>query len=425
MYFYLVLFIGIFNFQFCSADKFKVLEKDQDALQARVDLIQQATQTIDLAYFIWSNDDTAMQMLTLLRDAAKRGVKVRILVDSMCNKISPMMQIYLMSFGIVVKEYNPFSLFDINTWVHRMHNKLFIIDGKSLIMGGRNIEDSYFGLAKNNFLDRDAFLEGTAVNEAILFYNKLWKAPQVMLHLRPILLSAFKNPETLLNQAKESLNHHSFLKLDTGTSWTKRSSEVPTTNFVSDLPVTVKTKEPVYDRILQLASKANESVVIENPYLVITDQMMADFKAIIDKGVKIRILTNSLRSTDGIPAQAGYIGRKKELVQMGIELWELYTPTLAAHLKSAVIDGKTAIIGSYNLDKLSANQNLEDIVYIEDENIAHEILLYADEHLKKARRIGPDGKPEGSRYFFPDTSCGKILATHFFRYFLPFLKFAT
>src|SRR5437773_8954473 len=140
-----------------GADTFRILDDPKEAMQARVDLIQQAHTSIDVVYFIARNDRITLTALALLREAHRRGVSdVRIIIDANFFHVPRAVVAHLLDEGIEIRVYHPISLRHI-TWLwHRLHEKEIIADGKRYITGGRNLDEAYFGLAKGmNYIDRD------------------------------------------------------------------------------------------------------------------------------------------------------------------------------------------------------------------------------------------------------------------------------
>src|SRR6185503_18767245 len=151
----------------------------------------------------------------------------------------------------------------------------------------------------------------------------------------------------------------------------------------------------VGDELRALLDSARESVVVESPYLVPTRALRAGLRRALGRGVRIRILTNSLAATDNLWPQAGYVGDKAQLVKSGVELWEYQGPE-CLHAKDAVIDGETVIVGSYNLDPRSQRLNRELALVVTNREVAAELRARMDRHLERAVRIDARGYPEGA-----------------------------
>jgi phosphatidylserine/phosphatidylglycerophosphate/cardiolipin synthase-like enzyme len=177
----------------------------------------------------------------------------------------------------------------------------------------------------------------------------------------------------------------------------------------------------VGSELLRLLQDARESVVVESPYLIPTRSLRRGLAAALDRGVRVRILTNSLATTDNLWAQAGYVGMRQRLATMGVELWEYDGPG-SIHTKAGVMDRQTAIVGSFNLDPRSANLNTEVVAVVHSQPVAFEVAEFLDLHLAQAHRIDSRGWPEGSDEPFPGVPRGKILRLRLLLPFAPLIR---
>jgi putative cardiolipin synthase len=173
--------------------------------------------------------------------------------------------------------------------------------------------------------------------------------------------------------------------------------------------------------LLDLLHNARERVIIESPYLVITNNLRDGLLRAIERGVEVRILTNSLSSTDNIWPQAGYVGKRRWLVEQGVELWE-YFGSESLHAKTAVLDRSLAVVGSFNLDPRSQRLNTELAVIIDDRTWADELTASMDGHLANSVQIGIDGRPIGYDERYPNASWRKKCTLRFMRLFAPFIR---
>jgi putative cardiolipin synthase len=177
----------------------------------------------------------------------------------------------------------------------------------------------------------------------------------------------------------------------------------------------------VADQVLALLAEARESVVVETPYLIPSGSLRRALRAALERGVRVRLLTNSLSTTDNVLSQAAYAGEKEPLVRAGVELWEYAGPE-CLHSKIAVADGRRSLVGSFNLDPRSERLNAEVGILVESEALAGQLLGVVEADLSRARRIGPDGKPEGSAERFPDASGCKVARMRILRLFVPIFR---
>ena len=168
---FLVAFCPI---SYVSADRVRLLIDDKEALQARVELIEQGKSEIIVEYFSVWNDDQSVGGVALLLEAARRGVKVKFIIDALANKLPKSFFTTLTdhakdsqgNINIEFRLYNPFTL-NLHKLTRRDHSKLLIVDGEKMITGGRNVGDKYFGCnKKRNFKDLDIILDGKSVQTA-------------------------------------------------------------------------------------------------------------------------------------------------------------------------------------------------------------------------------------------------------------------
>lgn len=403
-----------------------VLEDGGNSMMARAWLSEHATKSIDVQYFIFSTDNVGLIACDYLVRAADRGVSVRILVDDILVEAGPHEILTLDSHpNIEIKIYNPginlgknivqrvtkFAT-DFHGANQRMHNKTFTVDEKVVITGGRNIADEYFDYDHEyNFRDRDVMLIGEAVPVVHSSFEQFWNSglsvPVAQLvqdsTLRPNDADRFErlhqyacNPENFWPQVRQRITAlpESFRKTVQSGSFVL----VDSVNFISDLPgkntgATHHEGGITTAALAELIRHARTYIDIQSPYLITTDESRALFNAAANRGVRIRILTNSLASTDNLEAFSGYQRDRKKLLDAGVRIFEFrpdareryeimtgelqkkvnYTPVFGLHAKSMVIDGEIAVIGTFNLDPRSSNYNTECITVIHSSKIAKSV----------------------------------------------------
>ena len=427
-----------------AGDKVRILHSDGDALQARVDLLQQAKQEINVSYYIVGDDEVPLVFLSLLRDAARRGLTVRLLVDGHNgnNQMPRALQAHLLREGVEIREYHPPLVLN-GYWIkNRMHDKLVIVDGEHLITGGRNLKDDYYGLACENFLDRDVYLRGCTASDARCYFMARWESGNVC----PTRLSGRINKKKLekemthtelnngcdeeaiciaghlLDEAKANAECCQLVKFDTNTDWSAEAHEADCVDFLHDDPCGKKTKCPgIADDMLELLDRAQCSIVLETPYLVLSKEMKRLLASAVCRGVRVQILTNSLGTNNHHSAQAAYENDKRWFLRHGIELWEL-TGCKHLHAKAAVIDDSIAIIGSYNFDMLSEKRNSEVAVAIHDQDVAASLLASIGAHLESCCQIGRNGRPIGYNTKYPGVDRKLVKEVRRKRIAAPFMR---
>lgn len=404
------------------ADVFRILDDPREAAQARVDLIQQAEREIHALYFLARNDRITLSALALLREARRRGVpSVRLIVDANFHRIPKAVLAHLRDEGVEVRVYHPLTLRHPSWLFRRMHEKVVVVDGERYITGGRNLAEAYFGMAKKkNYVDRDVYVEGASAAEADHHFDTLWSSEHVARLKVHVTRREKAAAEEMLDRVLYDLScGHSFVKLDTGTDWSAGQRDVSTVAFLHD-PVEPEDGDRLSVRLAGILESARTSIVIESPYLVPPKQLRELLEKKLAEGVYVQIVTNSLRSTDGVLPQAGYLKYRRRLARAGIDVREYKGPD-PLHAKSAVIDGRIVLVGSYNIDPRSQNLNTEVMCVVEDEALAQELLESIDLHLQNAWRIHGNGRPARAERY-PRVSHAKKVRAWFARFLLPIVE---
>jgi cardiolipin synthase C len=357
-----------------SADVVRMLDDPRDAAQARVDLIQQAGSEIDAIYFLARNDRVTLAVLALLRDARRRGVgMVRLIVDANFQHIPRGVVALLRDEGVQVRAYHPLTLRH-PTWIfRRMHEKIVVTDGARYITGGRNLGEAYFGLAQHNFIDRDIYVDGESAAEAQRHFNELWSSDDVVDLDARVSNTELQRADRLLDESTVALARAGFVRLEATCDWSDGQAEAAAVFLHDDVGAHLEA----------MIDAAKSSVVIESPYFVPSRPLIDLLEKKRAGGVRVQIVTNSLRSTDGVLPYAGYVKYRRRLVKHGVDVREFKGPD-TLHAKTLVIDGRTALVGSYNIDPRSHNLNAEVMCVVHDETIAHRVLASIDQHLKNA-----------------------------------------
>ena len=412
---------AILNFAGASyADKMLIVDDPIKAAQVRVDLMQQAQHTIKAQYFIVGSDPLTYSGLALAREAAWRGCDVRILIDAGFNGVPASVSGYLMTQGVQIKVYHPFSLAHLNWYTRRMHDKGLSIDGVKMIRGSRNVQDSYFGRAKTNFIDRDAYLEGQVVRDADSYFDKLWESAEVRwVDTRRLSLRQYQEGFSIIEDALRKTAKSKKWKLQTGNDWGRGQPSAGRIDFFHD-PVGKKDLEPgIAENLRDLLRTSRRSILMETPYLVPTPELFREMRAAQARGVSsIEMITNSLRSNDGLYAQAGYEAAKRKLLMGGVKLWE-YKALDTLHAKSAVLDGHWAIIGSFNVDPRSQRLNTETAVAVDNRKLAAELARDINAHKASSWPIGLDGRPTEDALGYPRAPLSRRIKLTLLRIMLP------
>ena len=419
------------------------------AFTSRMMLIKAAEKTLDLQYYAVHADDTTDRMFEALREAASRGVRVRILLDDF-NTAGKDAQVLGLAFekNIEMRLFNPLpssrssavwriisSLSDAARLQRRMHNKIFVADNAIAITGGRNLGDTYFGQSDGvNFVDIDVLAAGRIARDLSRSFDQYWNNPLAypvqslmtakdLERLKPAPAaraasfgenssptaapvatpSETPNKTTVTRSAVSPAGQPTTIAALPDTinlqllTWTWAASTMlvdKPSKIAEDADATEASNDTAVDGLLSLMARAKTDLLVVSPYFVPGPEMMKQFADIRRRGVRVRVLTNSLASNDAVAAHAGYARYREGLIAMGVEIYEMRVEQRGSvfslgsssgsaggsrgasraslHAKAVVVDASLLVVGSMNLDLRSKLQNSEVAVVIRSRKLASE-----------------------------------------------------
>lgn len=418
------------------------LPSGMDALGTRAALAEAAQHTLDLQYYILRGDTTTQLLMARALRAAQRGVRVRLLVDDLDAAGKDLDLATLAGFANVqVRVFNPFlsrgafGLSQVFEFIgsaqrlnRRMHNKLWIADNAMAVIGGRNLGDEYFDASGEvNFSDLDMLVAGPAVAEISRSFDAYWNSEWAI----PIQAFVPSLPgadelvrfEQGLRRRVEGFRDGDYARAlrDSGLGIALRAGRIPLTiapvevfadppTKVGSAPSTGGSPSLFAARIRPVVAKATRELILVSPYFIPSDEGLAALGAVARRGVRVRVLTNSLASADVVPlAYAGYARRREQLLAAGLELHEMRPERLESirsrlgssssaylHTKAIVIDRRYVVVGSMNLDPRSRLSNTEIGLLAESSELGELIGRLFDDAVRPARAFrvslaGPDG----------------------------------
>jgi len=368
------------------ADVVRVLDDDREAAQARVDLIRQAHSRIEVLYFMAKDDRVALSILQLLRDARRRGVgDVRMVIDGSFRRIPKAVLSHLRDEGVLIRTYHPFDLRHPAWMLHRMHEKVIVVDGKRYITGGRNLAESYFGMGREtNYRDIDIYVEGPSATDAEQRFEQVWNSKDVAALHGHITRRSKREAAEHLGDALESLTRSGFIDLHDARDWSKGAIDAGPVRFLAG--------HDVGTPMAELIASAKESVVIESPYFIPPRFFRELLQKKLAEGVRVTVVTNSVKSTDGLLPQVGYLKYRRDFARLGIDFREYKGPD-CLHGKVIIVDGRVVMVGSYNIDPRSQYLNTEITCVAENEELARMLQRLIDGHIENAWTI--DAAPHG------------------------------
>jgi len=418
---------------------FHLMGSGLDAFVARAVLAHLAERSIDVQYYLYHDDLIGRLLTWQLLQAADRGVRVRLLVDDMDLSGRDLNAAALDNHpNVEVRIFNPFSrktgrmsqyVTRMGSVTRRMHNKSFTVDSQATILGGRNIGNEYFEANPDfAFADLDIFAIGPVAREVSTAFDRYWNSelayPVSLLISKPPTLEEIEKKG---QQLKEFVTAHA----DSAYLQALRKSDLADKIRKSQVRYAWGTAAVVYDqpeKVLhepgvkeyQLAPQlkpyvegVQKELIIFSPYFVPGEPGTAFLTGLVARGVRVRILTNSLASNDVSIVHAGYSKYRKPLLRGGVELYEMNrklteeqreekkgaggSSKASLHAKSFVCDRKQVFIGSMNLDPRSQIHNTEIGVVVECPEIAQEMGEWFDQNVGKiAFRLELKEKENGS-----------------------------
>jgi putative cardiolipin synthase len=400
---------------------FRLLPSGQDAFVARAALADAAERSLDLQYHIVAADETGTQLLYRALRAAQRGVRVRLLIDDLdAQGRDADLAVMAAHPNVQVRLFNPSTLRRVPGLLRlfeylsdgvrlnrRMHNKLWIADNAAALIGGRNLGDAYFSAdGDTNFADLDVLAAGAVVADASrsfdAFWNSEWAVPIEALTDAAPTRQQFDQFLAESAERARSFQLGDYAQSLQGTGLRQQIAD-------GRLPLTIASGAVVYDPPAKLAADPDaptehiiaqlrdvidagrRELIVVSPYFVPSERGVEVICGLQQHGAQVRILTNSLASTDVVAVHAGYARYRQRLLACGAELHELRPSELgpgsvrrllssgvSLHAKALVVDGQAVLIGSMNLDPRSRLSNTEVGVLIDSADFGRQLVDWFD-----------------------------------------------
>jgi putative cardiolipin synthase len=292
-----------------------------------------------------------------------------------------------------------------------MHNKAFISDNAAAIVGGRNIGDNYYGIgAEANFRDLDLGLVGPVVQQLSRGFDQYWNSEQAVpisaLVEHDLSIQEFKDLKHRLYRWVEDLDDFPYA-IDRSKDELFARLQAARDRFVwapakviYDPPDKLEDDdEKVLDEILELSQEKKHEVVAEAAYWIPGELGLSKARDARERGIRTRVLTNSLATNDVNAAHAAYARYREQMLRYGIEIYELRPDAgnskprwwlmagrsrASLHTKAVVVDRQKVVIGSFNFDPRSASINTEVVVIIDSAEFADQVLTYMETGIQPA-----------------------------------------
>jgi len=402
---------------------FRLISKGVDGFLLRAELAAAAERTLDLQYFAIQNDETGKMLMDGVLRAAERGVRVRMLIDD-SGDVARDRQIMVLAAhpNVEIRLFNPFfsrGILDFMRYAeavvassrlnYRMHNKLFVADNSVAILGGRNIGDEYFQAStQTEFGDFDVLTIGPVVAQVSKTFDSFWNSDLAI----PIDALNFGKPSAASLEEYRAALAENLTKMAGSQYVLRLAAGDPLAPILTGKSALVWAKgEVLYDspekskvqdgeepghllrtRLGEAIKGVKSELLVVSPYLVPGDGGMKLLENLRNRGVHVRILTNSLASTDEPIVHSAYQKYREPMLKDGIELYEcrpvlgqpetrgsggsLRNPSggqFALHAKVFVLDRRWLFVGSMNFDRRSLRLNTELGVLIDSPELARQV----------------------------------------------------
>ncbi|HOM12582.1 MAG TPA: phosphatidylserine/phosphatidylglycerophosphate/cardiolipin synthase family protein [Rubrivivax sp.] len=423
----------------------RLLPDAAPAFELRLALARMAQASLDVQYYLIAQDDSGGQLLAALEQAARRGVRVRLLVDDLHAAASQDALLRLSALpNAEVRLFNPLpsrasdqwaarmllSLHEFDRVNRRMHNKLFIADNSFAVSGGRNIGNEYaMRSASSHFIDMDLLASGPIVRELSALFDRFWNSEQAYpievlaggqdasraAAAAPGGSAAAQDPPGGVKAGDALLRELASGRVELHFAPVQLLADAPAKAAVpggAPLPTAM-------DGVLQRLGAAQQRIEVVSPYFVPGADGMALLRAAAERRVHVALTTNSLASTDEPMAYLGYARYRDQMLALGVSITEL-SPAGAPmpglhtslsgsvgrlHAKVATIDGRWLLVGSLNMDARSARTNTELVLVVDSPRLAGEMAALLQAHWQhdhyKVRRVPDVAAPDAAQQAAP------------------------
>ncbi len=419
-----------------------LLDKGEESLLWRGVLTEQAGKSIDIQTFIWADDNVGTIGAARLLQAAQRGVRIRVLVDYLTLDVdSDYLRMLNDHPNINIRLYNPYpgldaplgarvatgSISSFSRFNRRMHNKIFVVDGTVMLIGGRNNADEYYDMhSEMNFRDRELLVVGAVMEEARQDFDAYWNSDwAVDLHqIRPEpvnpqkrsayykeLIAYSHNPDNVPPRFSDALKQieDSLQGLPEQLAWGKAeiAYDIPGKN---EKLLSLRGYSNTGEFLTRSFLEAKQEILVETPYMITMPGTLDLFATLHERGVRIRVLTDSMASAEDDLVFSAYKQQRRRILKRGVILYELRPdaalrntvfkrfpgmeeiPSISLHAKTAVIDQRTLLIGSFNLDPRSTHINTEHVFRMESPELARQVadIISSDMDLENCWQVSMD-----------------------------------
>ena len=399
-----------------GTERVSYLNDNVEALLYRLRMAEEAKKEIILSTFDFNSDHAGHDIMSVLYQAANRGVKVRIIVDGISGfldlKGDPWFQALVSHDNVNIRTYNPVNLLKPWTMQARLHDKYFIVDDKMYLLGGRNTANLFLGdySSKKN-IDRELFVyetqasSGSSIYQLKDYFEHVWTSQDSKNYTCRKMTDTVKNCITQLEKQYLDLQTQYPQAYETW-NWESLTKETQKVSLLSN-PVNAGNKEPWMWYALNQLMKQGEKVTIYTPYIICGKEMYQDLHQLIQNGTCVDIITNAVSSGANPWGCTDYLNQKENIWKTGANVYE-FMGKHSCHTKALLIDNHMTILGSYNMDMRSTYQDTELMLVVDSPELNAEIAKEMETDKTYSRTMEDDGTyTYGEYYKEKEMSTGK------------------
>lgn len=382
-----------------GSEKILCIDDNEDALVWRLRMIGSAKESVTFATFDLRTDQSGMDVLSAIYDAAERGVKVKLLLDGAYYMLlrgeEEVMQALAANKNVEIRIYNPITLKNIFRLNYRMHDKYLIVDSRMYILGGRNTNDIFLGDRKTGInVDRDILVydaspeSNSSLMELEEYFWQIWNETCVS-EKKPAHDETFYNQQYKKLRERYAQLKREYADIEDYEEWEQVTYEADRITLIHNGTQAGK-KNPQVLQVIEYMASMGEHVIIQTPYVICDSYMYNVLRNIADKA-EVKIILNAVEKGSNPWGCTDYLNHKKDILKTGVSVYELMND-YAVHTKTILIDENISIVGSYNLDMRSTYLDTELMLVIESEQLNQHIREIETEYMSKSKEVLANGQ---------------------------------
>ena len=399
-----------------GGERVACVDSNAEAILWRLRLIRSAQEKLILSTFDLRPDETGLDILAALQEAADRGVRIQILADGICSTMYLQGDAHFQALcampNVEAKSYNPVNL--VKPWKlnYRMHDKYLIADDHVYLLGGRNTYDLFLREDLDHYnIDRDVVVyapepEGAGSPGALrAYFDEIWALPESKA-IPPRQTERVEEAREVLRLRSASLEQRYPGAAD-AFDWDAETYPAERVALLTNPPHPGNKQPQLWNQLCFLMAQGRR-IRIQTPYIICGKAMYRDLKEVLSRVQSLQIMTNAPETGANPFGCADFLNQKNRLLSLGTETIE-WLGGQSLHTKTVLIDDNLSVIGSFNLDMRSAYLDTELMVVVDCPQLNAEIRQGFDAMAAQSRISTSEGERLGEQCPDVRMSLGKRL----------------